>query len=60
MRKIIKPFKNMQDVLLRVGLIPPDTEFNRRAKLYAELMRAREASREFQRRKAKRKREANQ
>ena len=60
MRKIVKPFKNMQDVLLRVGLIPPDTEFNRRAKQYADMMHGREKSREFQRRKAKRKREANQ
>ena len=57
MRKIAKPFKNMQDVLLRVGLIPPDTEFNRRAAAYVETMRKREQSLNYQRRKAQCKRE---
>jgi hypothetical protein len=58
MRKIVKPYKNMQATLLRVGLIAPDTEFNRRAAACAELLHGREKSREAKRRKAKRKREA--
>lgn len=36
MRKVQKSRYCFQDTLARVGLIPPDTEFNRRAKEYAE------------------------
>lgn len=46
MRYIQKPYKRMQDVLLRVGLIPPDTALNRRAKEYAEGARTLANSRE--------------
>ena len=50
--------RKLNKLLVRLGVTAPDTEFNRRAAAYAELMRSREVSREFQRRKAKRKREA--
>lgn len=54
-RKIIKPYKTMQDMLRRVGLIAPGTEFNRRAAEYAEQTKGQNKSREFQRAKARRK-----
>lgn len=36
MRKIQLPRTEFRETLRRVGLIPEDTEFNRRAKEYAE------------------------
>lgn len=42
----------MRDVLLRVGLIAPDTAFNRRADEYAKTTYGQNKSRAYQRRKA--------
>lgn len=36
MGTIRKPYKSMRQTLLRVGLLAPDTKFNRRAATYAK------------------------
>lgn len=47
----------MRKTLIRTGVLAPDTEFNRRAKLYAQTSELNARAREHQRAKAKRKRE---